>query len=488
MAEINDVDRTRHSPDNYSTFDDDSRGADETFTAEEAIECIGFGRFQVFVGLGASLAWLADGMEIMVISILGPVLLCEWGITVYDQAIISTVVFCGTVVGSPFFGWFSDVYGRRRALLLSSAWVTITGILSAMVPGFYWLIFLRLLVGMGIAGEPQAITYFAEFLPNQSRGRCVLLVAVLFAIGGSLSVLMALAVLVPYGWRWWVGACAVPSFFYVIYCLVFGYWLEWFPRSPRYDLITGNSVNALRTLQMAARWNKTKLPEGKLMPEPEVPRGNIIDLVRPGYRLISILLVILWSSSGFSYYGIALLSTQMISVGNTCYPYGFEIANNETCHVLNPKDYLDLFWTTIADIPGIVLGAILVDVIGRKPSIILTSMLYAVACLLLFMCMQRTPMVALLFLARACVDASFQILFVYTAEVYPTEVRALGLGLGNMACRVGAMVTPYAANVLFSYSLHHAIGVYAGTGFLSVITAAFLPLETKGIGLKSHGW
>ena len=488
MAAISDLDQTLDGRGTYSTFDEDSSFSDETFTAEKAIECIGFGRFQVFVGLGASLSWIADSIELMVISILGPVLICEWGTTVYEEALITTLVFSGMLVGSPLLGWIADVYGRRRGLLLTCTWITVTGILSALAPNFYWFLIFRFLVGIGIAGDTQSVTYLAEFLPNRSRGRCVVLVGVFFAIGASLAVLLAICILMPYGWRWWLVACAMPSFVFVVFCLVFGYWLEWFPRSPCYDLITGNSENAFRTLQMAARWNKTKLPEGKLISGPEVPRGHIFDLLRPGYRVISFLLVILWFLAGFSYYGIALFITQMITVGNTCDPYAFGFANNGTCHILNLNDYNNLLLTTTADIPGLVVAAILVDVIGRKRSFIITSMLYAITCLFLFICMQKTPMVIVLYFARTLIDAPAQILFVYTAEVYPTEVRALGMGFGSMMARVGAMVTPFAAQVLLSFYLYYALGVYVSLGFLFMVTAVWLPLETKGMSLKSHGW
>ena len=482
------LDETTGDRGQYATFQDDLIDSDETFTAEKAIECIGFGRFQVFVGLTAGLAWTADGMELMVISILGPVLLFEWGITVYEEAFISSAVFCGIAVGSPLLGWFSDKYGRRRGVLLASAWVTVAGVLSAMAPNFYWLIFLRFMVGVGIGGQPQSITYLAEFLPNQSRGPCLVIVAIFFAIGGSLAVLLAMAILVPYGWRWWLGACAVPSFVFVVFCLVFGSWLELLPRSPRYDLITGNTDNALRTLQMAARWNNTKLPEGKLVPEPEVPRGRILDLLRPGYKLISFCLVILWISTAFGYYGIALLTTHMVAIGNTCNPHAFDITNNATSHTLDLNDYWDLFWTSTSDIPGLVLAAFLGEVIGRKRSIIVTGMSYAITCLLLLICMQKTPMVALLFFGRALIEAPYQILYLYTSEVYPTEVRALSLGLGSMLARLGGMATPNVANILLSYSIHYAIGVYVGAGFLLTLVASLLPLETKGMSLKSHGW
>ena len=178
----------------------------------------------------------------------------------------------------------------------------------------------------------------------------------------------------------------------------------------------------------------------------------------------------------------------MVAVGNTCNPHAFDFAYNGTCHILDLNDYYHLCLTATADIPGLAVAAILVDVIGRKWSLIVTSMLYAITCLFLFICMQKTSMIAVLYFARAFIDAPAQILCVYTDEVYPTDVRALGLGLGFMMSRAGAMITLYVAQVLLSFSLYYALGVCVSLGFLFMVASACLPLETKGMSLKSYGW
>ncbi len=66
-----------------------------TFSIGEAIDAIGFGRFQVLLSLFAGFAFMADAMEVMILSILGPALVCEWKISDYDQASLTTVVFLG---------------------------------------------------------------------------------------------------------------------------------------------------------------------------------------------------------------------------------------------------------------------------------------------------------------------------------------------------------------------------------------------------------
>ena len=92
---------------------------DDSFTVNQAVNALGFGKFQVILSFVIGLCWMADSMEIMILSILSPALHCEWGVSQYRQAFLTTVVFVGMMFSSAFWGQVSDKYGRRRALLLS---------------------------------------------------------------------------------------------------------------------------------------------------------------------------------------------------------------------------------------------------------------------------------------------------------------------------------------------------------------------------------
>ena len=59
----------------------------------------------------------------------------------------------------------------------------------------------------------------------------------------------------------------------------------------------------------------------------------------------------------------------------------------------------------------------------------------------------REVTTAFLFCARACISGASQILYVYTAEVYPTEVRSLGLGIATAVGSIGSVLMPYIAQV-----------------------------------------
>ena len=61
------------------------------FTVDEAIDALGYGRFQILVTLGSGLCWMSDGMEMMILSILGPALKCSWALNAWEQALITSV-------------------------------------------------------------------------------------------------------------------------------------------------------------------------------------------------------------------------------------------------------------------------------------------------------------------------------------------------------------------------------------------------------------
>lgn len=88
----------------------------DTFTVTQAVNALGFGWFQVKLSLCVGLCWMADSMEMTILSVLGPALHCDWGISRYQQALVTTVVFLGMMLSSTFWGHLSDRYGRKPVI------------------------------------------------------------------------------------------------------------------------------------------------------------------------------------------------------------------------------------------------------------------------------------------------------------------------------------------------------------------------------------
>lgn len=242
----------------------------DTYTVAQAVNALGFGWFQVKLSLFVGLCWMSDSMEMTILSVLGPALHCDWGISRYQQAMVTTIVFLGMMLSSTFWGSLSDKYGRKpvsrdfnlkharainwvfcykfQALTLCGILLFLYGLLSSVAPSLGWLLLLRGLVGFAIGAVPQSVTLYAEFLPTKQRAKCVVLLDCFWALGACFEVVLAMAVVPTLGWRWLLGLSAAPLF--VFACLT-----PWLPESARYHVSCGQNDKALATLEKVSSWN-----------------------------------------------------------------------------------------------------------------------------------------------------------------------------------------------------------------------------------------
>ncbi|XP_010788755.1 synaptic vesicle 2-related protein [Notothenia coriiceps] len=161
-----------------------------------------------------------------------------------------------------------------------------------------------------------------------------------------------------------------------------------------------------------------------------------------------------------------------------------ELGCNLECKYLNSDDYKDLLWTTLSEFPGLLVTLWAIDRLGRRKTMALCFFVFSMCIIPLYGCVGRTSMTVLIFIARAFIAGGFQAAYVYTPEVYPTATRALGLGMSSGMARVGALITPFVAQVMLESSVHLALSVYCCCCLLAAIASCALPIETTGRGLQ----
>ncbi|XP_028273579.1 synaptic vesicle 2-related protein isoform X2 [Parambassis ranga] len=423
---------------------------------------------------------MADAMEMMILSILGPQLHCEWRLPGYKVAFITSVVFIGMGISSSVWGNFADKYGRKAGLMLCMCWAVYYGLLSAFAPVFGWMLALRGLVGFGIGGAPQSVTLYSEFLPVKARGICIMLIAAFWAIGAVFEVVLALLVMPTLGWRWLLGLSTIPMAIF----LCCGFWL---PESPRFDLLSGRRDRAMATLRRIADDNRKPMPQGKIITYQQDARGQIKDLFTPQYWRTTLLLWFIWFANAFSYYGIILLTTELFQAGDSCeVTQGAKIepACSLECKYLTSADYKDLLWTTLAEFPGLLVIILAIEYIGRRKSLALCFFVFSLSILPLYACIGRIALTIIIFIGRAFISGGYQVVFVYTPEVFPTENRALAMGTSSTMARMGALITPFVAQVLLRKSVYLTLSLYCGVCLLAGIASLILPIETSGRGLQ----
>ncbi|XP_038059725.1 synaptic vesicle 2-related protein-like isoform X2 [Patiria miniata] len=451
---------------------------EDEFTVEQAVEAIGFGWFQIKISALVGFCWMADAIEMMLLSIISPELRCLWNLERWQEALITTVVFIGMFTSSTLWGKMCDKYGRRTGLIACTTWLFYHGLLSSFAPTYVWILILRGLVGFGIGGVPQSITLYTEFLPSKTRGMCVVFTAVFWAFGTVVEVLLALIVMPTLGWHYLLLFSAFPVLIFVLSC-------KWLPESARYYVACGNQQKAHEILKAVALANNKPMPLGKLKIE-EVPvkRGSYADLFKTKEMgITTVLLLFIWFANAFAYYGIVLMSTELFATGNTCSSEGQsqkQLECFDACKSLTTNDYVLLLWTTLAEFPGIILTFVIIEKLGRKKTMAVEFLFFAIFVFLLFICSSMTLMTVFLFAARGFISGAFQAAYVYTPEVYPTATRALGVGSCSAMARIGALLTPFVAQVMLGVSPHLAISIYGGVALVAVIACLALPVETKG--------
>lgn len=458
---------------------------DDTFTVAQAVNAFGFGKFQAKLSLFTGLCWMADSMEMTILSILSPALHCEWHITRYQQALATTVVFLGMMMSSTFWGHVSDRYGRKQALTMCAVLLFYYGLLSSLAPNYTWILILRGLVGFAIGCVPQSVTLYAEFLPSKQRAKCVVLLDCFWALGACFEVLLALLVMPTLGWQWLLALSTGPLLAFAVIC-------PWLPESARYHVASGQPDKALTTLQQVAADNGKPMLLGRLVVDDSMlgERGRVGDLLIPQLRRTSLLLWFIWTVCAFCYYGVVLMTTELFEASDfRCSGSAGILKPVDTCSAdcrqLTTRDYMDLLWTTLAEFPGIFATIFVIERFGRKHTMAVQFVIFSACVCVLFVCTNnRAFLTVTLFVARGIIAGVFQAAYVYTPEVYPTPLRSVGVGTCSAMARLGAMVTPYIAQVLLQSSLFLAMSVYGIAAVMAAIACALLPIETKGKEMK----
>lgn len=465
----------------------DSVTDESEITVDDAITSLGFGFFQIKMTLATGNFWMTDAMEVMMLSIIGPALVCEWRLASWQQAFLTSAVFAGMAISAGFWGMLSDKFGRRIQLFMCSCFTFYFGFLSIFSPNIVWLVILRGLVGVGIGGVVQSVTLYAELMPTTFRAMGILSMEIFWSLGTMLIVLVAMFVMPQLGWRYMFAFASLPAFLFLPICI-------WLPESPRFDLTQGRHDLALKTLHKIAK-NNNKAPIKKRLACNEISmkeRGRMVELWDRALRRTTILLNLIWLLSAVNYYGIVLMATELFQMNNACHAGSDTSVTtiDRNCYIscveLDFNDYLDIFWTALAEFPGLIVALFLIEIIGRRFTLGLLFLIFSLFILLINMCASRIVLTVFIFMARAAITGAFQVCFVYTPEVYPTRIRALALGVCNSVARAGSVITPFFAQVLLRSNIYVAINLYAVLGLMAALASLLLPIETKGKQLNDN--
>lgn len=429
----------------------------KTYSYDQAIDAIGYGKFQRKLMWICGLGWAADAMEVLLIAYVLPAAGTEWGLTNAQKGLLGTAIFLGMLAGAWIWGRLSDLVGRKVGFVGTVAIDSVFGLASAFSPSFIWLLILRMLTGFGVGGTlPVDYSIFAEYLPARKRGRYLVLLEAFWALGAILAAGLAWLIVPRLGWRALLAVSALPG-------LIIFFIRRHVPESPRYLLVNGKPDEARDVLQLVARENGVQMGEFKLQAMQPAPRTKVSDLLRPALRRTTLLLWLIWFAISLGYYGVF-----------TWLP-GFFRAQGMT---LLPV-YQNAFILALAQLPGYFSAAYLVEKWGRRRTLAFYLVASGAFTYLFAVVTSLTWVVAMGVWMSFFSLGAWGALYAFTPEAYPTNLRGTGMGVASGMTRIAGAIAPTLGAALLGTSLALPLTVFAISYVVAGVASLALPHETR---------
>jgi putative MFS transporter len=390
-------------------------------SVEKGIQTAGVGKFQYRLFVIFGLVWLADAMQVLSIGFSAPSIAKTFGKTVPEALQTGTFFFIGMLIGAFVFGRLADRIGRRPVLMMAVVIDAFAGVASAFAPEFAWLLVLRFITGIGVGGTlPVDYTMMAEFLPSDRRGRWLVLLESFWAVGTIFLAILAL-VAVSWGddaWRVIFFVTGLPALIGVV--LRF-----YIPESPMYLNRNGKSEQARKVLERVAKVNGKAVEIPPLQPEKQ-ERKSLFSLFSADLRRRSLALFLAWALISIAYYGVFVYLPVKLS------SEGFAFMRGQVFLVV----------LALVQLPGFALSAYGVERWGRKPTLIGFLLLSAVGCMLYSLGSSPFVVIGSTLLMSFSLLGTWGALYAFTPEVYPTDLRASGMGMAGAVARFGGLFAP----------------------------------------------
>ena len=421
-------------------------------------------RFHWRLLVSSGLGWLFDAMDVILIAFLLTPIRAEFALDPARTGLVASAGFLGMFIGAAVSGRLADRYGRRAVFQATLLVFSLGSALSALAPSYETVLAARVVTGLGLGGElPVVATLVSEFSPRASRGRMIVLLESFWAYGTIAAGLIGVFLLPQVGWRGAFLVGALPAL-YVVYLR------RALPESPRYLASVGRAAEADAVVRRVEREGGGALVTlARVAATPPAPRIGIAELWAPAYARRTLMLWLLWFGIVFTFYGMFTFIPTLLA------ERGLAVArSNET-----------FFISTIAQLPGYISAAWLVERWGRKPTLVTYLLGTAAAAYLFGGSGTGSDALAYAALLSFFNLGAWGIVYTYSPELYPTAIRATGAGTAAAVGRSGGIIGPFVTPVLVS-----TIGQTGAFAlFMTILAATALVVfalaeETRGRSLE----
>ena len=427
------------------------------------IDDLPIGRFHIKIAGLTFGAHFTDGYILGLIGIAFTLINPQMALTPFWQGLIGSSALLGLFFGSLFFGWISDHLGRQKIFLISFVLITAASVMQFYVETAMQLFLCRVLIGIGLGGDfSVGHAMLAEFSPRKHRGVLLGSFSVIWTFGYVAATFVGTALL-PLGedaWRWMLASSAIPAAMILVARIGT-------PESPRW-LIHQGRIEEARAIVHKHLGANVEIDEEVITRK----HAGYSALFSREYRKRTAFNCLFFICIVMPYFAIYTFLPSILQKMGLSEGFGTEMMLNAL----------------------LVIGALLgiwCTVKFTRRGFLINSFLILAASLFLLVLLPGSMawlMVATFGLFTLVLSAVSNLVGVYPAESFPTEVRAGGIGLATAASRLGSALSTFLLPVsVAGIGLNPTMAILAGILLLgAIISIAWAP-ETKYLTLTDCG-
>jgi len=420
-----------------------------------------FGSLQLSVTALCFVIALLDGFDTQSIAFVAPRIAEDWGLSPSSFGPMFSSGLLGLTIGALFLSPAADRYGRKAIILISTLIFGVFTLLTASASSMPQLLFLRFVTGIGLgAAMPNIIALTNEYAPERIRASLVTVMFCGFPLGSTIGGLLSSWLIARWDWH------SVFLLGGIIPILLMPVLIILLPESVRFLVARGAPESRIAPIVRRIapdvspqRFIQSLKDEGGS----ETNGFSVFQLFREGRAITTTLLwVVFFMNLLVMYFLVNWLPTLLKSAG---LPLSLAILSTATLN----------FGGVIG---GLILGKLLDK---RKPHVILGIAFAASAVFILVISFAGLNLTVLLLGAAlsgfGVVGAQFGC-NALAASIYPTTIRATGLGWALGIGRIGAIVGPLVGGLLLSQQwLPH-----------DIIRMALFPAVIASLAVFALGW
>jgi putative MFS transporter len=436
----------------------------------EQQESLTTNQWKIFVA--ATVGDMLDFFDFYLIGFVLAFIIGGWHLTYGQSGAILLSSGIGAPIGSLFWGWMADKIGRRSVMILTVLNFTLATGLMALTPEHGWLFLLvcRFFVGMGVTGLYTVdIAIVQEFVPAYKRGWITGLTTTMLPAGTLLGALAGAYLEPSIGWRGLFAVGLLPAGLTLMI-------RAWVPESPHWLIGKGRLDEARQSLAWALQVDPAsiQLPAGGAV----VEKTAWLELFRYPRSMAAACL------TGISQTGTVGLSLWM----TTLLVLVLKISPGDASWLI--------IWVGVVSVAGRLFCAWMSDAMGRRGAVAVSCVIAAgtmsMAGYLSDVYVGTVSIFYVMILAQSFFGSgNYAIVGPYMAEVWPSKLRASGMGLAYGFGNLGKFIGPAGLAVIAGSTnfvtpkatlaaLVPAMNYFAFWYLVGAAAIWFIGIETKG--------